>query len=68
MKIIIKYSLNNSIGNFSNVAINVYSEMMVSKLKDIINERLKVSQSQQRLTIKIVDTLVNLIIIQSSNF
>jgi len=59
MKIIIRYSLSNSIGNFTNFDIKVAdSEVMVFKLKDIINEKLKINQSQQRLTIKIVDTLV----------
>jgi len=59
MKILIKYSLNNSLGNFSNFSVKVNPEMMVKSLKDVINERIKYVQSQQRLTIKIVDTLVN---------
>jgi len=59
MKIIIRYILTDSIGNFTNFFIKIINnEILVSQLKDIINEKLKINQSQQRLTMKILDDFV----------
>jgi hypothetical protein len=69
MKIFISYYQNPFIGNCSTDILHIpNNKILVSQLKELIFEKYRIHQSQQRLTTKIADlTLVLLTLILGNN-
>ena len=57
-KIYIRYYSNPLVGNYSTLALHVKDDILVSKLKDMVFEKIRIHPSQQKLTTKIADIML----------
>ena len=57
-KIYIRYYSNPLVGNYSTLSLHVTDDLIVSKLKDMIFEKIRIHPSHQKLTTKIDDIML----------